>query len=831
MSEQSPPADNAPTWRPPDPTLAVDVSRKSGLPLQLTPGTVLGGRYRIVSLIGRGGMGRVYRADDLNLGQTVALKFLSHRGAVERLYGEVRIGRQISHPNVCRLYDIAEVDGEVFITMEFVDGEDLESLLQRVGRLPVEKALAVSRELCAGLEAAHERGVIHRDLKPANVMIDGRGRARVTDFGIALAEGSVSDGAGTPAYMAPEQLAGEAASFRSDIYALGLVLYEIVTGRRAFSASSNHDLMMQQREANYPRPSVVTREVPAAVERIIVRCLDPDPRERPESVAHIVSEMPGGDPLAAAIAAGDTPTPGMVAAAATSGNLRAVAVWPLFAFILAAIAASAFLSTFTTLYRATDSKSPEVLKQRSLDVLAQAGVTATPADWDLDVFRDDEMERIISVYRYARTPMRPRNAEARLTMDDPPLDQGMANVTMDASGKLLRLVVAPPKVDEVPPEGTPRWEPFVLAAGFDPRSLAAAAPAWTAPVDSDSKVAWQAPDGLRIEAAAFHGRPVWFQVISPVAYRQATRPSKPSALDRLSGVTLVFYRIVTPLAVFFLARRNMRRRMGDSVGALRTATFFFFVFLISLVAHAHHPMTIVDEGIIASWHVIKAAFWAAFIGVAYVAVEPLARRRWPEMLISWTRLLAGRFNDPMVGRDLLVGAATGMLIALLWHGTAILAEDRATGPTSALGPARHVLYSLSSTVGDAVVQALGLITVLVILRAIVRNTVVAGVLAALILGVMELGDAGGPLALRAAFAILAGGLGVALTFRFGLLAAIACDFYVLVMGRLPLTLDPDAWYFARSALVVALLVGLAAYALRLAVGPKRWLPRLALDDA
>ena len=129
------------------------------------------------------------------------------------------------------------------------------------------------------------------------------------------------------------------------------------------------------------------------------------------------------------------------------------------------------------------------------------------------------------------------------------------------------------------------------------------------------------------------------------------------------------------------------------------------------------------------------------------------------------------------------------------------------------------------------VQALGLITVLVILRAIVRNTVVAGVLAALILGVMELGDAGGPLALRAAFAILAGGLGVALTFRFGLLAAIACDFYVLVMGRLPLTLDPDAWYFARSALVVALLVGLAAYALRLAVGPKRWLPRLALDDA
>src|SRR4051794_23045855 len=253
------------------PTLVVGSEAQSAL--QLTPGAVLGDRYRIVSLIGSGGMGAVYRADDLKLGQTVALKFLARHVATARLLDEVRIGRQVSHPNVCRLHDVVEVDGQSFITMEFVDGEDLASLLRRVGRLPSEKALAVARDICAGVAAAHEKSVVHRDLKPANVMIDGRGRARVTDFGLAFAGSHANDHAGTPAYMAPEQLAGEPASTASDIYSLGLVLYEIFTGRRPFTSTSTHDLLMRQRACDYTRPSVVTTDVPAAVERTIARCL------------------------------------------------------------------------------------------------------------------------------------------------------------------------------------------------------------------------------------------------------------------------------------------------------------------------------------------------------------------------------------------------------------------------------------------------------------------------------------------------------------------------------------------------------------------------------
>src|SRR3954467_731388 len=175
------------------------------------PGRLIAGRYRIIALLGKGGMGEVYRADDLTLGQAVAMKFLpeeatSHEGMLERFKNEVRIARRVSHPNVCRVYDVGDLDGAPFFTMEYVDGEDLASLLRRIGRLPQDKAVEIARQICAGLAAAHERGVLHRDLKPANIMLDGSGRVRIMDFSLA-AVGEVTDiRAGTPAYMAPEQL-------------------------------------------------------------------------------------------------------------------------------------------------------------------------------------------------------------------------------------------------------------------------------------------------------------------------------------------------------------------------------------------------------------------------------------------------------------------------------------------------------------------------------------------------------------------------------------------------------------------------------------------------
>src|SRR5262252_1849511 len=219
------------------------VSEEEG---RFLPGTLLGGRYRILTLLGRGGMGEVYRAMDLTLGQSVALKFLpeeavnNHR-LLERFHGEVRVARLVSHPNVCRVYDIGQIEGMPFISMVYVDGEDLASLLLRIGRLPADKAVETARKLCAGLAAAHDRGVIHRDLKPQNIMINKRGEVVIMDFGLAAISDQLSGAEvrnGTPAYMAPEQLKGDAVTARSDLYALGLVLYELFTGKRPFDARS-----------------------------------------------------------------------------------------------------------------------------------------------------------------------------------------------------------------------------------------------------------------------------------------------------------------------------------------------------------------------------------------------------------------------------------------------------------------------------------------------------------------------------------------------------------------------------------------------------------------
>jgi serine/threonine protein kinase len=250
------------------------------------PGTLLGGRYRIVGRLGRGGMGEVYRADDLKLAQPVALKFLPPEldrdpSRLMQLHNEVRMARQVSHPNVCRVYDIDEVDGHTFLSMEYVDGEELASLLRRVGRFSIERSLELARQICAGLGAAHERGVIHRDLKPANVMLDGTGRVRITDFGLAGVAGE-SLRAGTPAYMAPEQLAGAEITIQSDIYALGLVLYELFTGQRAIEAKNVAELL-RKREAEIVAPSALVRDLDPAIDRVIFRCLEHDPRDRPKS--------------------------------------------------------------------------------------------------------------------------------------------------------------------------------------------------------------------------------------------------------------------------------------------------------------------------------------------------------------------------------------------------------------------------------------------------------------------------------------------------------------------------------------------------------------------
>jgi eukaryotic-like serine/threonine-protein kinase len=253
------------------------------------PGYVFAGRYRIVTRIGRGGMGEVWRADDLVLKAPVALKLVdsADRETRERILNEVRLARQVTNAAVCRVFDVGEADGEIFYSMELVEGEDLATLMRRVGRLPNEKVVAIGRQLCAGLAAAHARGVLHRDLKPANVLIDQNGSVKITDFGIAVATSGEAARmlAGTPRYMAPEQLTpGTPLSERTDLFALGVVLYELLAGRHPFEGHPNGSITP-------PKPSEIVPGVNPRVERIVLKTLAAAPERRPSGAAAVEAAL------------------------------------------------------------------------------------------------------------------------------------------------------------------------------------------------------------------------------------------------------------------------------------------------------------------------------------------------------------------------------------------------------------------------------------------------------------------------------------------------------------------------------------------------------------
>ncbi|MGA3194342.1 MAG: serine/threonine-protein kinase, partial [Terriglobales bacterium] len=281
--------------------------------------------------------------------------------------------------------------------MEYVDGEDLASLLRRIGRLPNDKAVEIARQLCAGLAAAHAKGVLHRDLKPANIMLDGRGQAIITDFGLAALTNQVPGAevrSGTPAYMAPEQLAGKEVTEKSDLYALGLVLYELFTGKRAFSAENLSELVQSRATGAISRPSSFVKDLDPLVERVILRCLEVEPANRPANALAVAAALPGGDPLAAALAAGETPSPQMVAAAGqTEGMKPKLAMLCLGACVLGMVASLILIVRADALARIPLDLSPEVLAQKAHDVVALLGYDPKAVDQAIDFDWDEDFQR------------------------------------------------------------------------------------------------------------------------------------------------------------------------------------------------------------------------------------------------------------------------------------------------------------------------------------------------------------------------------------------------------------------------------------------------------
>jgi len=256
----------------------------------------LAARYEILDTLGEGGMGLVYRVRDRETSETLALKVLRPEFArdpsmMERFKDEIRLARRITHKNICRIYDFNRVDELVFITMEYVDGESLREYLKRAGKFPPERVTDLARQVAAGLGEAHAQGVVHRDLKPENVMLARDGLVKLMDFGIARALGGTTASTltvvGTPGYMAPEQSQGKSIDQRTDLYALGLILYECLTGRRAFSGATPVEMALKQLKERPVPPHKLLPHAPAHLESIVLRCLEKEPAQRFSSAAEL----------------------------------------------------------------------------------------------------------------------------------------------------------------------------------------------------------------------------------------------------------------------------------------------------------------------------------------------------------------------------------------------------------------------------------------------------------------------------------------------------------------------------------------------------------------
>jgi serine/threonine-protein kinase len=822
------------------------------------PGELLVDRYRIVALIGEGGMGEVYLAEDRTLAQDVAIKFLPERLAereesIERFRQEVRIARTVTHPNVARVHDIGAVDGHPFLTMEYVDGEDLAHLLKRIGRFPREKAVDIAQQLCAGLAAAHARGVVHRDLKPANVMVDGEGRVKITDFGLSMLAGEQerSDAiTGTPAYMSPEQIAGGEVTERSEVYSIGLVLYELFTGRRVFDGKTLDDLRRQHSQDAPRTPSSILSEIDPVVERVIMRCLEKDPRARPASVRAVALALPGGDPLAAALAAGETPAPELVAEAGARGGLSVRAALACLVAFLICLAASVVLDRRTQLSAVAPFENPpEVLSRRARDILDRLGLHEPPADSVMQVYRDDEhladieqqarstgsWERLASdrpsifklLYRQSPEPLVAREIgpfHSGRASDPPHETPGMVRLWLEPGGDLRGLSIVPPKhVDALQVAPPLDWAPLFAASGLDPATFGSVTPEWTPDVASDARFAWQGPYPgtermARVEAASFAGRPVCWRVLLPWNLAEAPAESEGVSQSLIVALGVVVLALMLG-GTIALARRNVRLKRGDRKGAFRLAVFTLLCEMLTWLAGDHHVAS-TSELLMFGEILGNAVFLAMIVWLCYLAIEPFLRKLWPERMTSWVRLLDGRWKDPLVGRDVLVAALLGTGMSLIgqlgevipdWVGRPVISPAE-TGFTwieqaSLLG-GRQFLAVITGSLSASLGNALLLVALLVVLRLLLRRLWLAALMLLLITSLFDASSNGWVVFVTG---VAMTGLWLFALLRLGLLGAVAASQVHFWTTGLPMILDGSNWFLTSSVIGLVLILAFALW--------------------
>jgi len=835
-------------------------------------GTTIAGRYRIIALIGKGGMGEVYRADDLKLEQEIALKFLPNEltydgAALARFHREVRLARQISHRNVCRVFDIEDADGVPFVTMEYVDGENLQSLLRRVGRFPQDRGIDLARQICGGLGAAHDFGILHRDLKPANIMVDANGHVRIMDFGLStLANSTPAEEmrAGTPAYMAPEQFDGRTPTIKSDLYSLGIVLYEIFTGQHPFPAATYSELVQKRKQSQPKSPSTLTKELNPLIDKVILQCLQNDAANRPDSAFQVATELPGGDPVRAALAAGETPSPEMVAASGLVGGLRPAIAWSLLGGTLFLVVAFVSLCSPARFYKHMKLiQSSELLAQRAREFIQQSGQGGYVVDnasgfYDtspyLDYFRTTNRSTLpsgwgnlsqLSVLFWYRQSPRFLLSESLFAdvsaEDDPPLTYpGMIGLAIDASGRVIGYVAVPPrKADVLNSASPPDWNRFLRAAGYETADWIPVAPQQTPPTYADARAAFQGTlsdipgVSARIEMATHLGKLVFLQTIFPWTQRE----DQPNPLGAKWPFAVISAAVVVILlfGAIWLARRNLLKGRGDRRGASRLAFFVFGLDLTISMLVGHHIPGWREIGVI--FFLISRSFLrSATVWVLYLALEPLARRHWPSTMISWSRVLAARLRDPLVGRDILIGCAAGTLgWALSILGLRI--------PTWLGGP-QHLDFgakifagvqpAIASALSDlnmTLIVGIGFFLLIALVRALFRrNWLVYGIFALIGLMIYFLSEDSPFWSIASGLYFLDFFLTLVVLLRFGLVATIVSFYVSDILDKFPITFDTTAWYFGTGLLGLLITVALAVYGFYFSLAGKPVFGALSIDE-
>ena len=819
------------------------------------PGTVVGGRYRIIGLLGRGGMGEVYRATDLTLGQAGGAQVPAGDHAppttvpwpASTTKCASRARSRI--PTCAACTTSARWRGCTSSPWSTSTARTWRSLLRRIGRLPADKALETARKLCAGLAAAHDKGVLHRDLKPANIMIDGRGQVIIMDFGLAGLADQLQAGCAQRhprLHVARATARAPRSPLRSDIYALGLVLYEIFTGIARSMPSSLIELMQMQERAAPAGITTVARDLDPAVERVILRCLQPDPRQRPASALSVAAALPGGDPLAAALAAGETPSPDLVAAAGdTEGLEPKVAVAWLAAVVVLLSAAALLAPRVSITSRLNLENSPGALTREARNHIRALGYTARPVDsawgigYDQDFIRWSRNHKKEAAahwadpaigqppifkfwYREGPQPIAAvRQFNTDVNFSDPPLEQsGMIRMETDADGHLTRFEAVPPQVERAGQPAAPPfdWNRLFAAAGLDLAQFESTEPLWTPLLSWDARAAWLGTDPvtgfrLRVEAAAWRGRPVYFQIIGPWTSR--TRMSGAGGSGQWPLQLLVYAALIGACT---LAWRNLRTGRADQRGAFHITVIYAVFMLGGNLLRMHHTAT-VDE-ITGFWLNMGIVLVNSVLEwVMYIALEPWVRKKWPRTMISWTRYTAKGARDPLVGRDLLFGIALGVGIAIM-GGLAPLVHGNdgqpLFPPMHALAGARLMLANVLSAIPAAIFTALLFFFLLFVLRLLLRREWIAGgVFVLLLAGTVSLNSTTflpdftlGVVAFAAfAFALL----------RYGLLAAIVASAtgQVLEIGGV---LDFSSWYSGTAAIPLVVVMLVAVYAFRTSLG-------------